>query len=165
MRGILLLEVSENRFFGLILKVGMISNPVLSYLVVPPSNPIEERRVAALARQWEVRNKVPMALNLPVFFLQLPYVILNPEKREWIPEGMSFDVWRALSWPFVGMVFWWFAGRGIEALCAALQSMVRPRIGWVETLFAGILVVIGIVALVGMLTSTQDDLHDIGFLG
>ena len=95
MRGILLLEVSENRFFGLILKVGMISNPVLSYLVVPPSNPIEERRVAALARQWEVRNKVPMALNLPVFFLQLPYVILNPEKREWIPEGMSFDVWRA----------------------------------------------------------------------
>ena len=65
----------------------------------------------------------------------------------------------------MGMVFWWFAGRGIEALCAALQSMVRPRIGWVETLFAGILVVIGIVALVGMLTSTQDDLHDIGFLG
>jgi len=115
-RGLLLLGVSENPFFGLILKAGMISNPVLSYLVVPPSTPDEERRAVALARHWEIRRTVPVALNLPVLLVQLPYyVVLNPEKREWVPKGMSFEVWRALSCPFAGMLFWWFAGRGIEA--------------------------------------------------
>ena len=69
-----------------------------------------------------------------------------------------------LSCPFAGMFFWWFAGTGIEALCAALQSVVRPRIGWVETLFAGILVATGIVALVGILTSTPDDRYDFQFV-
>ena len=94
----------------------MISNPVLSYLVVPPSTPDEERRAVALARHWEIRRTVPVALNLPVLLVQLPYyVVLNPEKREWVPKGMSFEVWRALSCPFAGMLFWWFAGRGIEA--------------------------------------------------
>jgi hypothetical protein len=156
--------MSENPFLGLILKAGMISNPVMSYLVVPPSTPGEERRAVAPAKHWEIRKTVPVALNLPVLLVQLPYVVLNPEKREWVPKGMSFEVWRALSYPFAGMFFWWFAGRGIEALCAALQSVVRPRINWVETLFAGILVAIGIVALVGILASTPDDRYDFQFV-
>ena len=161
-RGFLLFEVSDNPSCRLILKAGMIFNPIVSYLVVPPPTPNDER--VALARHWEIRKTVPVALNLPVLLMQLPYVILNPEKREWVPRGISFEVWRALSCPLAGVFFWWYAGRGIDALSAALRSVVRPRISWVETLVAGILVAGGIVALVGIFTSTSDDRHDLQFV-
>lgn len=159
-RGFLLFEVSQNPFSGLIVKIGLTANPVLSYLFVPRAAPDEEQRAAVLARQWEIRKTVPVALNLPAFLVQLPYIILNPEKREWAPRGISFEVWRALSLPISGMFFWWFAGRGIEALRAAFRSVARPRIGWVETLFAGVLVAGGVVALIAALTSTPDDRRD-----
>jgi hypothetical protein len=33
----------------------------------------------------ERRKWLPIALNLPCGLVQLPYVILNPAKQEWIP--------------------------------------------------------------------------------
>jgi hypothetical protein len=161
-RGFLLFELSQNPFFAPILKVGLAFNPVLRYAVLPRRTPDEQR--SASAASWQIRKAVPVALNLPVLVAQLPYVVLNPEKRQWVPKGMSFDVWRALSCPFAGMLLWWLAGRGIEALCSALQSMVRPRISWAETLFAGILAAVGIVALVGIVTSTPADRNDFAFV-
>lgn len=77
---------------------------------------------------------------------------------------MFTDIWRALSWPFAGMFFWWLFGRGIEALFAAKQSVVRPRITWAETSFAGIMFVVGLVTLAGILTNTPDDRRDLQFM-
>ena len=80
-------------------------------------------------RQW-----VPITLNLPCSLVQLPYVILNPAKQEWIPRNMDLNTWRALTWPLVGFLFWWAAGRGIDALIAARRRLICPRITWIEAI-------------------------------
>jgi len=74
------------------------------------------------------------------------------------------DVWRALSWPFAGMFFWWYFGRSVEALSAARRSVECPRISLIEAMFALILSVVGFVGLINILTSTPDDRHDFQFL-
>ena len=81
----------------------------------------------------EIREWVPMMLNLPSFLVQLPYAILSPAKREWVPRGMELTTWRVICWPLVGILFWWSAGRGIEALLAARRHLVQPPISWIET--------------------------------
>lgn len=132
-------------------------------ITLPPA-PDEQRWVDAGAKLWERRRTPQLALNFPVLIAQLPYVLVSPAKREWVPKGMSADVWRPLTWPFVGIFFWWLFGRGVEALFAARQSVARPRINWAETIFALILFVIGVVTLIGILTSTPDDRSDIQFM-
>ena len=65
----------------------------------------------------EVRLHVPIALNIPVKFIQLPYVVLSRNKIEWtprcvrwIPHILQFpDIWKAMTWPIVGVVFWWMS--------------------------------------------------------
>jgi hypothetical protein len=74
-----------------------------------------------------------MMLNLPSLLVQLPYVILNPAKEEWVPRGMDFKTWRVISWPLLGILFWWSAGRGVEALLASRQQLIRPRISRFES--------------------------------
>lgn len=131
---------------------------------VPPTTPEERRRVDSEIDLWETRKRAPVALNFPVLIVQLPYILVSPTKREWVPRGMLPDVWRALSWPFAGMFFWWFLGRGFEALFAARRSVARPRISWGETAFALILFGAGILTLIGLLTSTPDDRRDVQFM-
>lgn len=134
-------------------------------VIVPPITPEEQRRNDdVVARLWETRKMVPLALDFPVLVVQLPYILLNPAKREWVPRGMFPDIWRALSWPFAGIFFWWLLGRGVEALAAARRSVAIPQISWVETGFALILFGFGLVALIGILTSTPDDRRDIQFV-
>jgi len=166
MRGFLFFEVMESIHSYSILapKTGATSDSKVIYNIVLPTTREEQQRADSVTKLWETRKTAPMALNFPVLIVQLPYVIASPTKREWVPRGMFFDVWRALSWPFVGMLFWWFSGRGVEALSAARRSVGLPRISWVETIFALILFCIGLVALIGILTSTPDDRRDIQFL-
>ena len=84
-------------------------------------------------KSFESRKWVPSVLNLPSGLIQLPYVILRPSKEEWVPVGLDLMTWRAISWPLLGFFFWWSAGRGIDALLAARQRLVQPKISWVET--------------------------------
>jgi hypothetical protein len=104
-------------------------NQELRIVVIDPLTPQQRQMLDVLER----REWVPMLLNLPSLLVQLPYVILNPAKQEWVPRGMDFKTWRVISWPLVGILFWWSAGRGIEALLAARRQLVHPRISWVET--------------------------------
>jgi hypothetical protein len=76
----------------------------------------------------EKREWVPTMLNLPAGLMQLPYAILNPSKQEWMPTGMDFKTWRVISWPLIGILFWWSGGRGLEALLAARRHLVRPKL-------------------------------------
>jgi len=92
------------------------------------------------------RLTLPAALNLPVGCAQLPITFLSGQ-TEWVPEGMLVHEWRALSWPFVGMFFWWLAGRGLEAFGAAVSSrrfaIIRPPLHWAEVVVAACLFVFG----------------------
>lgn len=90
----------------------------------------------------QLRQALPAALNVPAGLVELPYTILNPEKRVWVPRGIFFETWRAMSWPLIGIMFWWAAGRGLEGLLAARQGIIRPAISWVETGAAAVFVFI-----------------------
>ena len=131
-------------------------------LYVVPTVTLEPRRFSPV--EPDVRMRVPLLLNFPVLVAQLPYLLVSPTRREWVPKGMFVETWRALSWPFFGTLFWWLSGRGIEALRSAGRSLVHPRIRIVETVIAIILACIGVVSIIGILTSTPDDRKDIQFL-
>jgi hypothetical protein len=142
----------------------VLSNPEV-HIVLPPLTPERQRTEDAATKLADVRTKAPLALNFPVLIAQLPYIIIvSPAKREWVPKGMPPDIWRALSWPFAGILFWWFLGRSVEALSTARRSVVHPRISWIETAFAVILLGTGLVTLIGILTTTPDDRSDLQFM-
>jgi hypothetical protein len=108
-------------------------------------------------RNTNRRLWTPTLINIPVALVDLPYVIHNPAKTEWVPNGLDFKRWRAISWPFVGLIFWWIAGRGIEALFAARRSVIRPAIGWVETGIGVLLLLWGIMLLIAPLCAGDSD--------
>jgi hypothetical protein len=92
---------------------------------------------------FDIRMRAPAALNLPVGIVQLPYVISNPAKTEWVPKGIFIHMWRAMSWPFFGVIFWWMAGRGVEAFVEALRRAISPQLRWIEVAFGLLMLVIG----------------------
>jgi len=47
-----------------------------------------------------------------------------------------------MSWPLIGIMFWWAAGRGLEGLLAARRGIIRPAISWAETGIAAVCVFI-----------------------
>ena len=108
-------------------------------------------------RNSERRLFTPTMLDMPVGIVQLPYIIHNPAKTEWVPKGMDVKTWRAITWPFVGLIFWWIAGRGVEALLAARRSVIDPSIGWIETGVGVFLLVWGILLLITPLFAGNSD--------
>jgi len=71
---------------------------------------------------------------------------------------MPFEVWRAVSWPFVGSVFWWLAGRGVEGLSAALRRrIVDPKIGWIEVTVSLAVFALGGIAFLGLISEVHAD--------
>ena len=113
-------------------------------VVIDPAFMQEFRAFEALER----REWIPMMLNLPAGLVQLPFAIFNPGKQEWFPKGMDFKTWRVISWPLFGILFWWSAGRGIEALLAARRRLVHPQITWTETVVGAALCLFCAVAAV-----------------
>jgi hypothetical protein len=99
--------------------------------------------------QWADTNSMNVVadLNMPVMFVQIPYAMVSPDKREWAPPGMDRSVWRAIAWPILGMFFWWIAGRGTEALVAARQKRLSPQIHWLETIVSLLLVAMGVLVV------------------
>jgi hypothetical protein len=131
---------------------------------IPGLTPRQQQEADRTANIEYLRMRAPVVLDFPVAIAQVPYMLANPAKREWTPRGMLPETWRAISWPFAGILFWWCAGRGIEALRAARRSVTCPRVTLVETTFAVVLFCIGLVTLVGIITSTPDDRRDVQFL-
>ena len=92
------------------------------------SDPDVQRRIRiSEAREWAVA-----ALNMPGGLPDMTYAILSPAHTEWIPRGMFMWAWRDLSWPIVGIFFWWLAGRSIEALLFSRHKILLPKIRWWE---------------------------------
>lgn len=164
-RGLLRLGAEESiySYFPPTPKGAVVRDPGAN-IILPPVSPERQRTDDAAAEIADIRMKAPLALNFPVLVWQLPYILVSPAKREWVPRGMSPDTWRSLSWPCLGLFFWWFLGRSVEALLAARRSVVYPRISWIETSFALVLLSTGLITLVGILTTTPDDRRDLEFM-
>jgi hypothetical protein len=79
----------------------------------------------------ELRLFAPALLNMPCSFVGLAGYAA-------VPNGMLSDFWRSISWPIVGIIFWWIVGRGIDALLAARLHVIAPAITWTETVVASL---------------------------
>jgi hypothetical protein len=75
--------------------------------------------------------------------LNIPCSLLGLLRREAVPLGMLPEFWRSVSWPFFGIIFWWIAGRGIEALVASRRGLLSPSITWIEVFVACLVVALG----------------------
>jgi hypothetical protein len=99
---------------------------------------------------------IPAMLNLPAAMVEIPQAMLSPTHNNWIPKGMDFRIWRAISWPLIGIVFWWVAGRGIDALVGARRRLIAPSISWAETGLALATLACGIVFCMGPFMARED---------
>jgi hypothetical protein len=161
-RGRLLFGLTQARpVFAPTHKEGQIAEPN-RVILLPELTPERLRALDAAEESALSRMRVPVILNFPVAVAQVPYLVVR--RREWLPQGMFIETWRATIWPLAGLIFWWLAGRGIEALMASVRSTVHPRLSWIEVTWAILLLLIGIVALIGILTSTPDDRRDKDFM-
>jgi hypothetical protein len=106
-------------------KSGMMRRPVIPFDFSDPE--VQKRIKDAESREWMVAT-----LNLPGGLPELLYAVVSPAHAEWMPEGMLMWTWRDLSWPIVGMFFWWLAGLSIEALLFARHKILRPIVKWWE---------------------------------
>lgn len=95
-----------------------------------------------------LRLRIPMALDLPALLVQLPYVILTSARTVWRPGRIPLLEWNAMFLPFAGLIFWWSAGRGFEALIASTRKIIQPRITRIETICASVMLLVGIVMVV-----------------
>jgi hypothetical protein len=96
------------------------------------SDPEVQRRIKrAEAREWFVAT-----LNLPGGVPDLVYAMVSSAHSEWTLRGMFMWPWRDISWPIVGIFFWWVAGRSMEALLFARHKIIQPRIGWWEVVLS-----------------------------
>ena len=98
-------------------------------IAVPSTPPTQEHRSAA--ERAELRLTAPAALNIPAGFIGLGRTNL-------VPGGVQRELWLSVTWPLAGLIFWWIAGRAIDALRAfgfmALNSgsPIIPRVSEVR---------------------------------
>jgi CDP-diglyceride synthetase len=102
----------------------------------------------AAFRIAELRLITPSLLNLPCLFFGLGI-------RTLVPNGMMSDFWHSISWPLFGVIFWWIAGRGIEAVAAARSGAISPKISWVETFVALWIVTVAGVLVTGIIVDPE----------
>jgi hypothetical protein len=96
-------------------------------------------------REWAVAT-----LNLPGALPDLTYAILSPAHSEWTPRGMIIWTWRDLSWPIIGILFWWLAGRSIEALLSSRNKILLPKVRWWEVVVSLPALALGAIWAVGL---------------
>ncbi len=106
--------------------------------------------------RWLYLNSVVQiirCLNLPGGLLQLPITILRADKTDWHPPGVESSLWCAISWPVLALVFWWMAGRAVEALRTLGGGQIMPRVTLAEAIVGGVLMSFGLVLVVGLTIS------------
>src|SRR5262249_20308622 len=82
--------------------------------------------------------RTPLAVNAPLLSFTFVYgwITNDPYSEPWAPRGMDFDVWWAMLSPVAGIIFWWLAGRGIDAIVAIRKKVIFPRIRKIEAMLA-----------------------------
>jgi hypothetical protein len=89
-------------------------------------------------------------LDLPGGLVQLPSIFFRVDKTAWHPPGIENALWCAISWPVLALLFWWMAGRALEALQVLGHFQIRPRITLIESIIGGVFMAGGIVLVIGL---------------
>lgn len=94
----------------------------------------------------EVRLRTPVALNAPLLSFTFLYgwVTGDQYSEPWAPRGMNFDVWLAILSSIGGILLWWTAGRGVDAIVSARRHKIAPRLLKTEAVLAAVWVAFGI---------------------
>ncbi len=93
-------------------------------------------------RSWRIYVAVTTGiqmLNAPGMLVHLPEILLRADHGIWRPPGMDFRVWQAVTASAFGSLFWWMAGRAVEALLALKSRQSKPQISWFETIVGGLI--------------------------
>jgi hypothetical protein len=97
------------------------------------------------------------AINLPAAVFHLPYAIFSTSHQVWTPGHVDARVWQAITYPILGLVFWWVAGRGVDALLAAARKQLAPKISWPETIIGFLLAAGGAVFVLAFVFGGGED--------
>lgn len=90
----------------------------------------------------EARLLIPGNLNFPAFFFDFLISDLLADRSHTDDDDFR-TYWRAVTWPLLAIVFWWMAGRAVEALIAARENLLTPRISPPEVTVAIVLLLFG----------------------
>jgi hypothetical protein len=123
-------------------------NVLPGIVLAAPSSPqssSEHRLFVASVEFGTVRySRLVTAINLPGVFVEALISLPISWPDSWHPEGLTLDSWRAIILPFFCLPFWWFVGRGTDALLG------RRRLHWVTLLLGSILCSCFIVMILGL---------------
>jgi len=108
---------------------------------------------------YDYTLRIIRMLNLPGDLLQLPITLFRENKVDWHPAWMSGMLWAAISWPVLALVFWWMAGRAVDALVALKSSQPGPRITLIEAIVGGVLMLGGVVTVAGLAADRPADIY------
>ncbi len=87
-------------------------------------------------------------VDLPANFVELPVDRLLPAWPDtWYPAGFTVFTWRAVTFPFYALPFWWFVGLGLDTLFG------RRRLVWPVLLLGSMLC---ILCAAGAIALTQE---------
>jgi hypothetical protein len=112
--------------------------------------------------EWAYHNSMPtvIVINLPAAIFELPLMF----KEDWAAPTWYRQSLRAISWPILGSIFWWVAGRGADALVAARRRLLLPSIGWVETVVGSLIAASGATTVIGVEFFSGADRGDLQLL-
>jgi len=89
------------------------------------------------------------ATNMDTGIAESSLCIPRIGSKELVPNGVFSELWRSFTWPIVGVIFWWIAGRGLEALLACRRRVLLPVITWIEVLVASLICTFCLLLLFG----------------
>jgi hypothetical protein len=84
------------------------------------------------------------AINLPGIVIEILISFGTSWPATWHPEGLLFDTWRAISFPFFCLPFWWLIGRYADTFFSL------RRLHWTYLLLGSVLSTIFIVMFLGL---------------
>lgn len=125
-------------------------------VISPITVPIDSTEAARATHSTHTRFIAPAMLNFPAMVISLPYAMFSADHREWMPRGMDFEAWRSMTWPIVGLLFWWIAGRACDSLAALRHSIIAPRLRWLDLLISLISIIAGVLCL-GLVIGFHED--------
>ena len=84
---------------------------------------VEQTLISVAASEPKSFANLLNGIDMPANFVELPIDKCSSAWPDtWYPPGLSVFTWRAISFPFYSLPFWWFAGFGLDILLKRRHS-------------------------------------------